>query len=720
MRRLLALALLLIGGPAWAASAPAFLDVTLQGHAVGQAVEFDRDGSTLTAPTTTWAELGVLLRPGETGDLSTVQLGFSCTIDDLKQAVACSGPADRFPIQQTGPQRRPAAPLSPSVTGVLLGYDLAVASHQGQTVWSTSPTLRVLTPWGRLESTGQLDANQGWRSGFTTFTKEWADKRLVLQAGDITPDAIASIPTAMMRGVRFGSDPALDPMDPTYPIPVIGGVAVADSKIDAYLNARPIGQVGQVGQGGFALGNPQVGPGANTMDLVLTDAYGRQTTITNQFYIAPSLLRPGLSRWDVNIGRTRTSGESAVAGSWARGLSDTWTLQGSVQATATGHNLAAGALVGGLWGTAGLTVGASSGGGRYWSAQYAYTTDRWSVGVGRTQASDTWWDLAPDARTPRRQDTAFASYRINSHLSLSATAARVAERDGTRRTRADLRLSGSTRSLNWSLDFEHQNGRGNSVMAFVSIPLGRTMQASIQRDDESVQANLNGHWDGPVSGNWSATASHENGVPRTLGTLSIRTPTIQNDTSVSTGPGGLAISNVVSGDLWLGTGGIQSVPPVYDGFAVVEVGVPGVRVYLENRLMGRTGKNGSLVISPLTSLVPNQIRIASEDLPLGVDVSTPTMIGVPNRRGGARVVFTTSGGLAREFRVVTDAGDDVPARTTVGDTMVGTGGVLYLDKAIAGSILTLTPPTGAPCAIRIPQPLPPFSEIARLTCSAQK
>lgn len=719
MRRWLGLALL-ISGPAWAASAPAYLDVSLQGHKVAQAVEFDRDGTTLTAPTTTWADLGVLLRAGETGDLSTTQLGFACTIDDLKQSVACTGPADRFPVQTTGVPRRKSPPLSPSVSGMLLGYDLAVASTQGRTVWSTSPTLRVLTPWGRLESTGQYSPSQGWRGGFTTFTKEWPDKRLVLQAGDITPNAISSIAPTMMRGVRFGSDPSLDPMDPTYPIPVIGGVAVADSKIDAYLNARPIGQVGQVGQGGFELGNPQVGPGANTMDLVLTDAFGRQTTISNQFYIAPSLLRPGLSRWDVNIGRTRMGGESAVAGSWARGLSDTWTLQGGVQATSKEHNLAAGALVGGLWGTAGLTLGASTGGGRYWSANYAYTTDRWSFGLARTQASDSWWDLSPSARTPRTQDTAFASYRINSNLSLSATAARVVERYGVTRTRSDLRLSGSARSLNWSLNFEHQSGLGNGVMAYVSIPLGRTMQASVQRDDDSIGANLNGSWDGPVSGNWSATASHQNGATRTMGTLSIRTPTIQNDTAVSTGPGGLGISNVVSGALWLGTGGIQSVPPVYDGFAVVEVGVPNVRVYLENRLVGRTGKNGSLVITPLTSLVPNQIRIATEDLPLGVDVSTPSVIGVPSRRGGARVVFPSSGGLAREFRVITGAGDNVPAQTTVGDTMVGAGGVLYLDKAIAGATMTLTPPTGTPCAIRIPKPLPPFSKIATLTCSAQQ
>jgi outer membrane usher protein len=170
--------------------------------------------------------------------------------------------------------------------------------------------------------------------------------------------------------------------------------------------------------------------------------------------------------------------------------------------------------------------------------------------------------------------------------------------------------------------------------------------------------------------------------------------------------------------LWLGSGGIHSLPPVYDGFAVVEVGVPGVRVYLENRLVGRTGKNGSLVITPLTSLVPNQIRIAIEDLPLGVDVAQEKMIGVPDREGGALVIFPTSAGLAREFHVVTSTGDNVPTQTQAGDTIVGDGGVLYLEKAVAGSSMTLTPPAGAPCVISIPTPLPAFTDIPTLTCSA--
>jgi outer membrane usher protein FimD/PapC len=728
MRRLVWLALLL-ASPAWAASQPAFLDVTLQGHLVDKAVQFDRDGTTLMAPADTWTHLGVLLRPGETGDLSTTTLGLTCSIDDLTQAATCTGPADRFPIQQAGTKHRTQAPLSPSASGLLLGYDFAVAYSPSGTAWSTSPDARIITPWGQLESTGQYNHTSSgsvWRRGFTTFTKDWADKRLVLQAGDITPNAIASISPTMMGGVRFGSDPSLDPLDPTYPIPTIGGVAVADSKIDAYLNARPIGQVGEVGRGGFSLANPQAAPGANTMDLVLTDPFGRQTTISDSFYISPTLLRSGLSRWDVNLGLTRqgngdTYRTPAATASYERGLNDHWTIQGGAQASTGHHNVAGGFTVGGRLGTADLTLGTSSGGGTYFSSDYSYNTSRWSFGVGHSQASNAWWDLSQGNGYPvaKSQTSVHASYQINPHLSVGLTGARVSDRDGTTRTRTDLRLSGSAHSVNWSLDFEKQSGLGNALMAFVSIPLGRNVQASIQRDDQSIQANVNGSWDGSTSGNWSATANHRNGSTQTLEHIMVRTPLIQNDTSVSTGPGGTGVSDVVSGALWVGSGGIHSAPPVFDGFAVVEVGVPNVRVYLENRLVGRTGKNGSLLITPLTSLVPNSIRIATEDLPLGVDVAKPTMVGVPDRHGGALVIFPTSGGLAREFRVVNDAGDNVPAQTQVGDTIIGDGGVLYLEKAQAGASLLLTPPTGKPCQITIPKPLPAFADIATLTCTAQ-
>jgi len=728
MRRWFALPLALLACPAWADTA--FLDVSIQGRPVAQAVMFERDGSSLTASADTWAGLGVLLRPGETGDLSSTTLGLTCRVDDLKQATSCTGPADRFPIQQTGRHQRAQASLTPSVTGVLLGYDLAVVRSPSGTAWSTSPDLRVITPLGHLESTGQYNRSQGgasWRRGFTTFTKDWPDKRLVLQAGDITPDSMGGINTAQMAGVRFASDPSLNPMDPTYPIPTIGGVAVADSKIDAYLNARPIGTVGQVGQGGFALTNPQASPGANTMDLVLTDAFGRQTTISDSFYISPTLLRPGLSRWDVNLGMLRQSGGDtyrtpAVSGSWARGLSDHWTVQGGAQVSSGHHNLVGGFTVGGMGGTADLTVGTSSGGGTYWAGAYSYNTNRWSFGASRSQASNTWWDLsqANGYPVPRSTTSAHASYRIANNLSVGFTGARVVDRDGTRRTRSDLRLTGSLKHLSWSLDFENQSGRGSGLMAYVTIPLGRTTQMSLQRDEDSVQAGANGSWSGPTSGNWSATATHRGGDTSTFEHVSVRTPTMQNDTSISTGPGGVSVANVVSGALWMGSGVIQSVPPVFDGFAVVKVGAPNVRVYLENRLMGRTGTNGSLVITPLTALVPNQIRIAVEDLPLDMDIGPPKMIGVPDRSGGALVVFPTSGGTAREFRVVDQQGDVVPSDTKAGDTIVGSDGVLYLDNAEAGASLKLTPSPGASCSITIPKPLPAWTDIKTLTCSTVK
>jgi hypothetical protein len=450
VRRLLWLALL-VASPAWADQA--FLDVNLQGHLVDKAVEFERDGTTLSAPAATWTHLGVLLRAGESGKLTTTQLGITCMIDDLTQIATCTGPADRFPIQQAGTRNRLHAPLSPSATGLLLGYDLAAAYSPTGTNWSTSPDVRVLTPFGNLESTGQYNhtsTGNTWKRGFTTFTKDWPDQRLVLQAGDITPNGIASINPTVLGGIRLGSDPSLDPLDPTFPIPVIGGVAVADSKIDAFLNARPIGQVGQVGQGGFSLANPQATSGANTMDLVLTDPFGRQTTISDSFYISPTLLRPGLSRWDVNLGLVRqgtgdTYNTAAASGSWARGLSDHWTIQGGAQAITGHHNMDGGFTVGGLLGTADLTLGSSTGGGTYRAWDYSYNNSRWSFGAGQSQASNRWWDLSQSKLypIPKTQITAQASYQISDHLSLGFTGARLVDRDGTRRTRSDLRLSGS-------------------------------------------------------------------------------------------------------------------------------------------------------------------------------------------------------------------------------------------------------------------------------------
>ncbi|RDS85860.1 fimbria/pilus outer membrane usher protein [Dyella psychrodurans] len=771
LRALLAALFLVLSLPAQATTPGAagadrvWLDTTMNGRAVGQAVEYVQHGVVLSAPAATWSGLSVILKPGETGALTNVQLGLTCTIDTPNQAVACTGPAARFPLEKVGAALHAALPTTPNALGLLLGYDLAVARTPTSTSWSSSQDARFVTPWGVLESTGQLDdtASQGllYKRGLTTWTTDWASKRLTFQAGDIATNPVANLSSALLGGVRLASDPSLDPSSPSYPIPVIGGVAVGPSKIDAYLNAAPLGTVAQVGQGGYQLATPVAAGGANAMTLVATDAFGRQTTITDSFYVSPTLLRPGLDRWDVDVGEARVDGGDTyttpgLSASYQRGLSDHWTIQGATQSTAAAHNLIVGAITGGRWGTADLTVGASTGGaggsvegapsttsgaGRLVNMDYSYVGRHFQVGFGESLMSRGWWDLAQGNYAPnerglitQRQSTVTLGWTPTPDLQVQGTYARVAMRSGSTQGRSDLRATWSHNAMTIALDLEHAS-RDNVVVLSASIPLGHNISVNAQAlDDErqgaSGQVEAMGTWTrGDTLGQWDSTVDRTAaGTVTSSEHVMWRNDHIQDDATISTIGNQVSESNTVSGALWMGSGAyLQTVQPVYDAFAVVRVpGVKGVRVYLENRLMGRTNANGTLVVAPLTSLSANSIRIAAEDLPIGVDVKDVVQTAVPNRKSGTLIVFQIAGQTAREF-VLSDAqGHHLPVGSAVTahatkvpeDTVVGNDGVVYLEDTVQGASIDVDLGNDRTCRATIPTPLPKPDAITPLTCHA--
>ncbi|HTV84203.1 MAG TPA: fimbria/pilus outer membrane usher protein [Dyella sp.] len=757
-RALLVALVLAVGAPIGAAHADAaadrvWLDTTMNGRAVGQAVEYVQHGDVLSAPAVTWRGLTVILKPGETGTLTNVQLGLTCTIDTPNQAVACTGPAARFPLEKVGAAVRTALPTTPNAMGLLLGYDLAVARTPTSTSWSSSQDARFVTPWGVLESTGQLDdtASQGllYKRGLTTWTTDWASKRLTFQAGDIATNPVANLSSALLGGVRLASDPSLDPSSPSYPIPVIGGVAVGPSKIDAYLNAAPLGTVAQVGQGGYQLATPVAAGGANAMTLVATDAFGRQTTIVDSFYVSPTLLRPGLDRWDVDVGAARVDGGDTystpgLSASYQRGLSDHWTVQGATQSTASAHNLIAGAITGGRWGTADLTLGASTGAatggsGHLINADYSYIGRRWQIGFGEALTSRGWWDLSQgdyDATErgliTQRQSTITLGWTPTPAVQVQGTYARVTMRSGTTQGRSDLRATWNHNAMTVALDLEHAS-RDNAVMLSASIPLGHSISLNAQALDDarqgaSGQVEAMGTWTkGDTLGQWDTTVDRTtSGLVTSNEHVMWRNDHIQDDATISTSGTQVSESNTISGALWMGSGAtLQTVQPVYDAFAVVRVpGVKGVRVYLENRLMGRTNANGTLVVAPLTSLSANSIRIDAEDLPIGVDVKDVVQTAVPNRKSGTLIVFQIAGQTAREF-ILSDAhgrhlpvGSSVTAHATTvpEDTVVGNDGVVYLEDTAPGADITVDLGAVGMCHATIPTPLPHADAIAPLTC----
>lgn len=743
-RRLLACALLLaFCAGTHAQEVPGLFEVVVNGHDTSQVVPMTQIGDAFTASPEQWKVVGVVLKGDEATRtvLSTADLGVTATLDEDTQTLSLTVPASRLPSQNLRPDRPTRPELSPRASGLLINYDLA-GSRSGQSqAYSLGHELRTSGRWGVLSSTGQLNwTTDGGLEYLRTGTR-WQlddyDHLLTYQAGDVWTSGTSM---TALGGFRITKDPrGLDPYTPTWAMPSLGGIALDPGTVSVLSNE---GQVlnQDVKKGPFTIESLPLNRGRNDLDVVVRDAYGRETTLPQGgYYFAPELLRQGLTTWDfaagaVRQGTTDTYGPLALAGSVAHGVSDRWTLNGSAQAAAQGQNALLGAQTTlGNWGSLAVSGGASHGPvGSGWSASlgYNYQGPSWGFQLDH-QRSGNWWDLASTNRYgfhPTEQTRAMVTYTSpESH---------------------DVQLRGGFSKVK-------VNGR-ESVYAAISGAFHRgahTLSASVSEDltthEPVFQAGYRYSFDhGSVAasqriserGNASLVGGNMQGRVRdidvsatgeagTLGQDRVARGQVQALTQL--GDGRLSInqfgdqqtlSGAWSGSVYLGAGGVHAQRRVDDGFAVVRVpGVAGVPVMQGGRVLGKTDRSGTLVVAPLASLAAAKLHLDDRALPPEVQVESSNATVAPARLSGALVTFPVSSMSARSF-VVWKGGQVVPAgaaaKSDAETTQVGFDGELFLEHPQPNQAIAVTLPSGSRCAVTLPKVLPDFGSPARLECEA--
>jgi outer membrane usher protein FimD/PapC len=741
MKRLVLAIALALSFPALAEDT--YLDVRINDRKslAGVSVEFNELAPGLLATTPEhWRSVGIVLSAEEEtmAFLSTRDLGLEATVDNATMTVNFTTPAGRLPLQILGAQEVPVASrVSPSAKGVMVAYDVAASYHpEGGVAASVGHLVQTNVATGVLTTTGQLNVSRSgseYRRGYTTWTKDIPDKRLSFQVGDILTKPTGPSTSVNLAGVRVASDPALDPTQPSFPVPMLGGVAVAPSNIQAYLNGSPL-QPWEVESGGFAYGNIGLSGGLNVGQVVITDKFGRQTVVDNRFYVSTDQLRKGLSRWEVNVGLLRDGqtdryATPALSAAWARGLTDTWTMEAQVEATQGAQNVSLGSkVVLGHAGALGVTYGQSTshkGRGSALAFDYSYQSRNWSVGMSHVQRDARWWELSQvhdSDRGPLTATSVFGSVRVNDHWTVAAAASRVQE-GGMTRNRAELRADWSRDRSFLSMSLARE-GDDNQIRLTYSRPFGNmdgAVDVSRTRRGNRMEARLSGDRDTTLGAmRWNARLGDSGGTR--YGSAAARWDNPRYDASLRLDVynGDPTVSVGYSSGFWIGEGVRQQVKSQGTTLAVVKVGdVEGVPVYLENQLVGKTNAQGTLVVGPVHQLIPNHFRIDERALPLGVEVASTEMEGVPNRNSVALVEFKLTAMQARAFTLRLPDGTypslGAALTSSTEESMVGYDGGIYLEQPEGGQTLTVTHAKGT-CVATIPAPLPAFDETADLEC----
>lgn len=490
-----------------------------------------------------------------------------------------------------------------------------------------------------------------------------------LVAGDLTAvsgDLGSRLP---MGGLSFSKVYQLDPYFIRYPLFDFSGLVNLPSEVELYVDGVKV-RTERFAPGEFELLNFQGIRGAQNIEVVVRDAFGREQSITSAIYATDQILSRGLHEYSYNAGfQRRNFGYSsndyehdpAFTAFHRYGLTDWFNLGGSTELSEDLVNLGLQTkLVAGpygllkLDGAGSFTAGESGAAGQL---TYEYQTRRFNARLG-VQAYST------DYRTLGDLDTA-----VDRKLNLVASAGYLTARLGSfgvryleaqqheQPSRRELTLSWSRQliqradlnaSLSWidedrgyaegSLTLTWRFGRDHAITASHRHERDRDAQSLEVRKNIPYGYGTGWSLEGERIEAGSTTSERANGYLQHNASHAILRGDFghtQNDFDTDT-----STRLSLSGALVQVGGRFGLTRPVRDSFTLVTVGeAEDVLVYVNGQNSGWTNRNGQLFVPDLSSYYENRVSFEDKDIPLDYLMPQVKLSVSPPLRSGSCVNF---------------------------------------------------------------------------------
>jgi len=514
-----------------------------------------------------------------------------------------------------------------------------------------------------------------------------------------------------LRGVRLFSDDRMLPDSMRSYAPIVRGLA----DTNAIVTVRQAGRVvheENVPAGPFELTDLPASGYAGDLEVTVQEADGRQSSFSVPFSTVPMLLREGVHRYSVGMGKYRNAEFSyepwVFEGTYQYGLRDGFTAYAGSQAASGYVSLMLGSAINTRAGAFSLDItGAdtriagkshkgfstrlnyanilSSTGTRFSMAGYRYSTssfhglrDAVYARAGRPDSSTPWHDYRVKQRFQ-----ADLSQPVGSRGNLFVMGSRQNYWDGGggHDLQYQVGYSGSYRSLNYSIYGQRMRSgasasMSNQVMLTLSIPLGRraaddgfrfnTLTSSVSRSsngNSQIQTSASGAGgrDMPISfGVNAATADNDSGRTNTLGAFgSYRSPYGTYSANASTGSEANQFALGARGALVVHGGGVTAGPSLGRAAALVRAkGAAGARVI--NGQGAAVDANGYALVPSLTPYRVNNVMLDPSRLGMDVELGATSEEVVPTLDSVVLVEFRTEQGLPVLLRLRHEDGEPVP------------------------------------------------------------
>ena len=567
-------------------------------------------------------------------------------------------------------------------------------------------------------------------------------------------DAIASTDTlggaATLGGITVARDFNLDPYFIRYPSYALAGTALTPSTVDVYVNGVLV-QRREVPPGPFDLRNVPVSSGSGTARVVIRDVYGNEHVTTDSFYYSTAVLGRGTSEFSYSVGALRRNlstssfdyGDPAFLGFHRVGVTDTLTLGGRAEASRDLFSGGAGASMRTRIGDIEASGAVSRHAGQSGSAgagTYRYLGQRVSFGgtlrvFSRSYANLSIVEEGTSLRLLRDGNAFFSLLVPHGSLTMQWTQNRFPNQPANDRVALLTSLAVSRSTLLFSIGQANQAGRRHTeYFAGVGIygPHNTTANLSVSGGGGVSQQTVEVQHPLPVGTGFGYRLLSRSGGGTNNGDalLQYNAPFGRYDIGLDPYHVDSKPSIDASGGFVYEKGAFEFTRAVQDSYALVRVpGVPNVRVYLSNQLVGRTDAKGNLLIPNLLSYYGNTVRIDDRDIPLDYDVRQIQQTIAPPYRAGAYFEFPVQRvrTIVGSIVVHTAEGDIPPAfgELTLTDRLrtytspLGRQGELYLENVPPGTFSGAVEYSGGQCSVTIV--VPPtgenFVKLGRLPCT---
>ncbi len=508
--------------------------------------------------------------------------------------------------------------------------------------------------------------------GLTFLAREDPLKLTRLTFGDFNTGLNEATGGLVLGGISFARALDLDPYTVRQPGAGVQEMIDVPSTISVYIGDNRILRQA-VGPGPVDISNITYLAGRRDVRIVVRDAFGRERETSFPFYFADRGLAAGVHDYNYGVGVVRRDlssargsyGDLAIAAFHRAGLNNVVTAGAQVQATREVANVGPSlTLRTDRLGVLSLAVLASrdrvrarSGGSG--ALGYSFLAGAWSAGAFARYASR---DFAPitvpvgGEPPPLRDLGASVSWTSQGYGTFTASLGDRRKRDEPPVRSASLGYSYAF-SRNWQLQAIWRRSTGplplrEALLSLQYADREHVARLSYREENDRRAAQLQFGNFQPVGEGFGYNVNGEV-VQSPDGSRRILTPELLWNTPYASLQGSVAQTTgtqsgsfgvyqlALSGSIAVVGDRVGFSRLVEDSFAIARVNPPmeGVRVYLNEQLMGRTGRNGELFLPRLVSSIVNSISIDDRDLPIERSLDRRVASTVPWPRSGVLVTF---------------------------------------------------------------------------------